>query len=128
MKVTDLNKSILLEVELKQLQTAYEDAKKELKHDIDYKIILEKLKDFIVKNMNFVKKFDITKQRITVIEQTAKKVISFVEQRLEMLRKVAQIPSEELKPLEDFLEEYKSDVKIHTEIQTEKYKRDAARR
>ena len=128
MKVSDLNESILLEVELKKLHKEYEDAKKELKHDVDYKIVLDKLKKFLMKHMSFVKKFDISKQRITVIEKTAKQVISFVEDRLAKLKKVSQIPDDELQPLQDFLEEFKSDVKIHTEVQTEKYKRDAARR
>lgn len=121
MTVDGLNTELLFEVDLEKIKSEYEKAKQELKSDIDYKIAFDKLKKFIISNINFVKKFDISKKRITVIEDTAKKVIAYVEDRLRNLRNVSQIPDNEIKPLIDYLDEFKSTVKMHTKKQTEKY-------
>jgi hypothetical protein len=129
MKVNELNNNdILFEADLKQLHKEYEDAKKELKHDVDVKIVLNKLKDFAMKYMAFDKKYDIKKKRITEIEATAKKVFKYIKDKVNDLKKVAQIKQDELQPLEDFLQELHDDIEIHVEIQQARYKKSTARR
>ena len=128
MKVTDLNTDILFEADLEKLHKEYEDAKKELKHDVDNKIVLDQLKKFAVKYMSFEKKYTISKKRITEIQDTAKKVYVYVKKKIKQLREVSQISKSELKPLEDFLHDLDSKISTHTQKQLVQYEKNAQRK
>ena len=123
MKVTDLNNDVLFEADLMKLHKEYETAKKELKHDVDVKIVLDKLKQFVMKYVAFDKKYNTKKKRITEIEATAKKVIKYVTDKVEDLKAVAQISAEELEPLEFFLKDMSDRVEDHVSDQEEIYKK-----
>ena len=129
MHITELNKNIiLLEADLKKLHDEYETAKAELKHDIDVKISMEKLKDFVMKYINFDKKINTSTTRITEIEEKANNVIRYVSRKVAQLRNVTQISKDVLLPLENFLEEMKTNIEHHVQLQKKKYMIDAAAR
>ena len=128
MKVIELNNEILFEVDLRKLQKEYEKAKKELNNDINVKIVLDKLKDFVIKYMTFDKKYNIRTKKITEIESIAKRVLEYIKIKVYNLKSVKQIDKEELKSLEDFLKELHNEILKHVEIQKVKYKRNVSRR
>lgn len=129
MHITELNKNIiLLEADLKKLHDEYEIAKAELKYDIDVKISMEKLKDFVMKYINFDKKINTSTTRITEIEEKADNVIRYVSRKVAQLRNVTQISKDVLLPLENFLEEMKTNIEHHVHLQKKKYMIDAVAR
>ena len=128
MNVNELNNEILFEVDLRKLQKEYEKAKKELNNDINVKIVLDKLKDFVIKYMTFDKKYNIRTKKITEIESIAKRVLEYIKIKVYNLKSVKQIDKEELKSLEDFLKELHNEILKHVEIQKVKYKRNVSRR
>jgi len=121
MKVKDLNDEILFEADLAELTKEFEAAKKELKNDIDVKIVMDKIKKFVMRYIAFDKKFNIKKKRITEIESTAKDVLKYVKYKVGALKKVTQIDPKELEPLEDFLLDMTKDVNKHVEHQKTMY-------
>jgi len=121
MKVTDLNTDILFEKTMKELTDDFADAKKELNVDIKVRITLDEIKKFIQKYKDFTTKFDITKKRITEIEKKGKAVVKYLQARINKMKTVEVIKSEEIEPLQDYLDDFKIEVDVHVDIQRQKY-------
>jgi len=116
-----LNSEALFEKEMADLQKELEQSKKELTNDIAKRITLDKIKEFMKKWKNFIDKFDISKQRITVIEQKGKAILKFLRDKVQKLEQVEAIEMDEIKPMHDYLDNFADDIMYHVEIQKEKY-------
>jgi len=121
MTLNELNKPILLEKSMEELADAFEIAKKELRTDIDVRITLKRIKSFVEEWRNFSKDFTIKQKRITVIQEKGKELITFLQSKINKLKKVKTIESSEIEPMQEYLDDFKIEVEEHVDISVRKY-------
>ena len=114
---------LLFEKDMAALASDFEKAEKELNKDINERITLDKIKEFVRKWKYFTDKFNVSKKRITEIEATGRKLLKFLQKKVDDLEAVKVFPKDEIKPMRDYLADFSNDIDMHVEIQTELYKK-----
>jgi len=114
---------LLFEKDMATLASDFEKAEKELNKDINERITLDKIKEFVRKWKYFTDKFNVSKKRITEIEATGRKLLKFLQKKVDDLEAVKVFPKDEIKPMRDYLADFSNDIDMHVEIQTELYKK-----
>lgn len=128
MTINELNSDILLEKDMAELALAFNDAKEELRNDVDVKITLEKIKGFVKKWEDFTENFTAAKKQITVIEDYSKKILNYLQNKINAMGKVKTVAKSEIAPLQDYLDDFKIKIEVNLDIQKRKYKAAMARR
>jgi len=121
MTVNDINVQ-LFENQLDILAVEFDQSKNDLKIDLAVKLVLDKIKKFVRKWRSFTKTYSITKYKISFIEETGKKLIHFLEDRIVALQDIATIKKGIIEPLEDYLYDFKIEIDVFLDIQRKKYR------
>lgn len=121
MTVHQLNEQILFEKDLAELQKKIELAKKELDKDLNIRIALAKIKEFVARWKDFTSKYDTSKFRISDIEQKGKNILKFLQKKINDLYNVKTVKKSDIKPLQDYLDDFRIEVEDHLDIEKKIY-------
>lgn len=111
-----------------QLYKELEDVKDDFDEDINVRIVLKEINDFMKEWKDFIKDFDTSKKRITEIEKKAGTIYTYLSKRISKLKKVKTIDKDEIAPLEKYLKKFRSDVDKHLDKQRKIYNKTTASR
>lgn len=122
MQLNNLNEQLLLEMDFDSLRKSYERAVAVLQNDVNVKINLEAIKEFILNWRSFATKYTSSKKRISDIVIQGRLVIKDIKERISKLSSTVYINLDELQPLIDYLDDFKQEVDLHIKKEEIKYK------
>ena len=112
---------LIFEREMAEIAAEFNAARNELNTDINVRVVLKQVAEFIIKWRSFADKFDITNTKITQIKAAGDNIIKFIKNRIKHLQEVSQLDKVELVPLEEYLRDFQYEMEAYLAKQNKEY-------